>query len=228
MSLNANKVVSKEFQQQEALEVGTYAARVAQVLDLGVQVQRPYKGEEKPPVHEVMLTYELTEEFMKDENGEDIEDKPRFISETFPFRSLQSDLAKSTKRYRALDPEEKFGGDFTLLIGSPCNVTVTQNEGKNGRIYNNISGVSPMQSSKAKRLPELVNEPKVFVMDNPDPEVFASLPEWIQEKMKSNINFEGSPLQAMLEGKPVKTKVEAEEEDVPDFDDDGKDDVSPY
>ena len=228
MSLNANKVVSSEFKQQEALEVGTYAARVVQVLDLGVQAQRPYKGEEKPPVHEVMLTYELTEEFMKDDDGEDIEDKPRFISETFPFRSLQSDLAKSTKRYRALDPEEKFGGDFTLLIGSPCNVTVTQNEGKNGRIYNNISGISPMQSSKAKGLPELINEPKVFLMDSPDPEVFESLPEWIQEKMKSNINFEGSPLQATLSGKPITPKDEEKEDDVPDFDDEDDADASPY
>ena len=46
--------------------------------------------------------------------------------------------------------------------------------------------------------------------------------------MKSNINFEGSPLQAMLTGKPVKPKVEEEEEDVPVFDDEDDKDASPY
>ena len=50
---------------------------------------------------------------------------------------------------------------------------------------------------------ELKNEPKVFVLDAPDIDTFRSFPEWIQERIKANLDFEGSKLQAALEGQAV-------------------------
>ena len=70
------------------MEPGTYGARLVQILILGVQPQREFKGEAKPPKLEIMLTYEFNDEFMKDEDGEDILDKPRWLSETMPFNNL--------------------------------------------------------------------------------------------------------------------------------------------
>ena len=46
---NSNRVI------QELMEVGTEEARVVAVIDLGLQPQRPYKGQDKPPVN--MVTY---------------------------------------------------------------------------------------------------------------------------------------------------------------------------
>lgn len=224
MALNARKVKSvAKGPQQEAMEPGTYPARLVQVIDFGIQEQRAFKGVAKPPVQTVHLTYEFLDEFCKDENGEDLEDKPRWLSETIPFLSLDADLATSTKRYRALDPDEKFEGDFTLLVESPCMVTINQYEGKKG-LANGISSVATMRPKEAAKAPELVNPPKVFLIDNPDLEIFKSLPDWMQDKIKEGLEFKGSALdEALNGGKPVKAakpdrKVKPEPEDVPDED----------
>lgn len=236
--LNARNIKSaNKGPEQPALDSGSYPARTVQIIDLGVQPQRPFKGEEKPPAHEVMLTYEFADEFMKDENGEDIEDKPRWLSETFPLRSLDADLATSTKRYKALDPKEDFGGDFTQLIDIPCTVLVVQNAGtgKNvGKVYTNIQSLSAMRPRDAAKAPDLVNPPKVFVLDEPDLEVFKSLPQWLQDKIKSNLDFEGSALQEALEGpqedsKPKgkaepKAKAKPAPEEAPEDDEEESDD----
>lgn len=240
MSLNAKKVPMAAGKgdrvEQAPMDPGTYPARVVQVLDMGVQPQRPYKGQDKPPAHMISLTYEFLDEFCLDEEGEEIEDKPRWLSEDFPLKNLEIDLATSTKRYKALDPDEVFDGDFTALVNATCMVTVVQNPDKNGKkdangktkVYTNVSGVSAMRPKEAKNAAELVNEPKVFVLDEPDMTIFKSLPEWIQDKIKGNLEFEGSALQEALEGaqedeeeapkpkakgKPKKAAKEPEEDD---------------
>lgn len=208
MSLNARKVKSvAKGPQQEAMDAGTYPARLVQVIDCGVQEQRPFKGEAKPPAHEVMWTYEFLDEFCKDENGEDQEDKPRWLSETFPLHSLEADLAKSTKRYYALDPEEVHEGDHARLVGSACMVTINQYESK-GVLRNGVSSVAAMRPKEAAKAPELVNAPKVFLIDEPDLEVFKSFPDWLQDKIKGGLEFKGSPLDEALNGgeRPAKAK----------------------
>lgn len=206
MALNARKVKSQaKGPEQEPMDEGTYPARVVQVIDFGVQPQRPFKGVPKAPAQTIYQTYEFLDEFCKDENGEDVEDKPRWLSEDFPLFSLEADLAKSTKRYYALDPDEKYGGDFLLLVGEPCMVTINQYESK-GKIRNGVSSVAAMRPKEAAKAPALVNPPKVFVIDAPDLEVFKSLPDWMQDKIKGSLEFEGSALDEALQGpaKPVK------------------------
>lgn len=204
MALNANKIPSKsKFERPDPLEAGTYPVRVVQILSLGLQEQRPFKGEEKDPAYEMMVTYEFLDEFLKDkETGEDLEDKPRWLSETFPMHSLDADLAKSTKRYYALDPEAQYEGDWAKLAGTPAMLTVVLNEGKGknaGKVYENIAGLSTMRAKEASKAPELVNPPKVFDIDDPDMEIFGSLPQWIQDKMKENLEYEGSALEKAVQ-----------------------------
>lgn len=204
--LNANKLPkagSGGMKTQDAIDAGTYPARVVSILDLGLQPQRPYQGQDKPPKHEIRATYELVDEFCVGDDGVELEDKPRWISEDFPFNSLSADLAKSTKRYLALDPTQKLGGDFTLLVDMPCMVTVVNKEGagKNvGRVFNNVGAVSGMRPKEAAKAAPLVNPTKVFVLDDPDLEVFRSLPEFLQDKIKGNLEYKGSALQRLLDG----------------------------
>lgn len=207
MGLNASKLPqaggAKNVTKQEHIEAGTYPARVVSVLDLGLQAQRPYKGEEKPPKHEIRMTYELLDEFCLDEDGNEMEDKPRWISEDFPFNSLSADLAKSTKRYLALDPQQKLGGDFTLLVDLPCMVTIVNKDGQGkhaGKVFNNVGAVSGMRPKEAAKAAPLVNPAKVFVLDEPDLEVLRSLPEFLQDKIKGNLEYNGSVLQKLLQG----------------------------
>jgi len=228
MALNGKKVAfggGNKGPQQAAIEGGTYPARVVQVLDLGLQPQRPYQGEEKPPAHEIMITYEFLDEFCLDDDGNELEDKPRWLSETMPLRSLQSDLAKSTKRYNALDPNDDLDGDFLGLVNIPCMVTITATPDKKGKkddngntkVYNNISVVSTMRPKEAAKAPELVNPSKTFELEEPDVEVLGSLPPWLQDKIKDNLEFAGSNLEAALNGGKVeKPKEEPKTEEAED------------
>lgn len=215
MGMNARKAPmagGNKGPKQEPIPAGTYPCRTIQLIDLGVQEQRPYQGEEKPPAHELMLTYEFLDEFCLDENGEEQEDKPRWLSETFPLRNLEQDLAKSTKRYKALDPDEVHEGEFAMLVNIPCDVAVVENPGKGknaGNVYNNINNVTPMRPKDAKKAVDLVNPSKVFSIDEPDMEVFFSLPTWVQDKIKANLDYECSDLQELVEqGPPVKDEEE--------------------
>lgn len=211
--------------EQPVLEADVYPARLVQLLDLGLQPQRAYQGQDKPPAQEIMLTYELTDAFMLDEEGNELEDKPRWISETLPFYGLFADKAKSTQRYKAFDPTEAWEGDFSQAVGMPCNVTIVNNQ-KGEKVYTNVANVAAMSAKKAANLPELKNEAKVFDLDEPDLAVFNSLPKWIQEKIQGNLNYKGSKLEALLGGKapakeekpkkaPAKPVQEDDEEDNP-------------
>lgn len=213
MSLNANNVPFGSGHKFEPIEPGNYLARVVHVVDLGLQPQRPFKGVEKPPIREVLLTYELVNEFLKDEDGEEMPDKPRHISEYFAFHNIQVDRAKSTVRYKSLDPAMKFKGDFTMLVNLPCTVTIVNNQSKTdpSRVYSNVASVTPPM--KGIPVPPLVNSPKVFVLSDPDIETFNELPEWIRNKITSNLEYAGSKLEAKLTSPSKNKKVE--DDDIP-------------
>ena len=217
MSLNAKKVAhsgGKKGPTQDAIDGGSYPIRLAQVIDMGLQPQRPWQGEEKPPAHEMMLTYELLDEFCVDDDGNADEDKPRWLSETIPLRSLMAEKAKSTQRYYALDPNEDMEGDFTALAGSPAIATIVQNAGKGknvGKIYNNIQSLSTMRPKDAAKAEPLKKEAKVFVLDEPDLEVFNSLPDWIQDKIKDNLEYQGSALHVLLSGDTAEPVAESDD-----------------
>ena len=198
MSLSAKNVPMSggKFTPAAPLEVGNYPCRVAQIIDMGLQPQDPYENIPKQPENEIMVTYEFTDEFLKDEAGEDIMDKPRFMSETFTLKSHKSEKAKSTLRMKALDPSGALDWDWSLVPNTACVVTTGLTSGGKGKVAN----VSPMRAKDVANTPELVNPPKVFTLAAPDLTVFMSMPEWVQTKIKENLNFNGSPLQAALAG----------------------------
>lgn len=208
MSLNVNSAPKSTKSKSDPVEIGNYAARIVQVLDLGLQPQQPFQGNPKAPAHEIMLTYELVTEFLKDDEGNDQLDKPRWLSENFPLNHISKDMAKSTKRYKAIDPANVAGGDFTKLVNAPLTVTVVHRPKPDGGVYVNVGNITPPM--KGFPVPELVNPPKVFELDNPDLATFRDLPEWIQTKITSNLEYQGSKLQALLKGAPGKPQ-----EDVP-------------
>lgn len=204
MALNAAKIKGNnpDRVEQDVIEAGVYPARIVQVIDLGLQAQRAFQGKDKPPANEIMITYELVDVFMKDKEGNELEDKPRWISETLPLYNINQDKANSTKRYLAVDPNNVNNGDFSKIVDAPVNVTLVHNPNAKepAKPYVNVAGIAAMRPKDVAKCPELKNPPKVFDLDNPDMEIFGSLPEWVQEKIKNNLNFNGSKLQAALGG----------------------------
>lgn len=219
MSLNANDAQGG-LTKVETMEAGTYPARVVQIIDLGVQKQPAFQGEEKPDRQNIMMTYEFVDEFMKGEDGEDDLERPRWLSEDFPLFPLSSERAKSTQRYLALDPNVTHNGDFSHLLGTPVNVTVVESPSKKDptRVYNNVAAVSAMRKKDADKCPPLVNESRLFDLDSPDVEVFLALPKWIQDRVKNGVEYEGSQLANILENRPDtagETSAEEDDEEAP-------------
>lgn len=209
MVMNA-KAVKGSGVAQPAIEPGVYPGRVVQIINFGLQAQRPYKGQDKPPAQEIGITYELVDTFIVDANGEEQLDKPRWVSENFPLRSPDQDKAKSTQRMEAFDPVGAFDWDFSKCGDIPVNVTVVNNR-VGDKVYNNIAGVAPMRPKDAAKCPNLVHPVLVFDVDEPDMEAFATLPQWIQEKIKGNLHYNGSKLQASIEGKTYSEPAEGDE-----------------
>lgn len=202
---------------QEPLEIGSFEARLVGIVDMGMQDRSQGKFP-KEPAHMIRFTYEVADEFMVDENGVEQEDKPRWLSEEFPFNSLDKDLATSTKRYRAIDPEDSCDGDFPALLGMPLMLGVGQYkktvDGEE-EIRNKVTGVTTITKKKAAKMPELVNEPQLFLLADPDMELFNQLPEWLRDKIKGNMEYRGSKLEALIEGKPVPEDKADDEDDIP-------------
>lgn len=221
MSLNAGAIkVARSRTQQPVLEVAGYAARLAWVIDLGVQAQPKYDGQEKPPVQQIYTLYELSDEYMVDEDGVET-DRRRVIGEKLPLYSLSSDKAKSTKRYDVLDPSRVNGGDWSKLPATPCTVGVVQNP-RDGVVWNNIGAVSSPPKMRGYVQPELLMEPVVFDMSSPDMEVYAALPDWIKTIIGKALNLSETKLGELLgQSAPVKEAAEApsdngiEDDDIP-------------
>lgn len=205
MALNASKVKQESSgPRAPVLDEGAYPARLVGVIDLGLQPQS-YNGEAKAPKNQLQIIYESSDEFMPGEDGEPNEEKPRWFWEDFPLNHIKSDKATSTKRYMALDPQLEFDGDWSKLIGRPVIVGLTRTKGRDGNEYNNVGSTSTMRAKEAAKLPELVNDPILFDLEEPDLEVFNSLPNRLQEKIKSNLEYEGSALEALIKGGKAKT-----------------------
>lgn len=212
MALNAKSAPGGGVE-YEKLESGTYPARLVQVIDLGLQNQE-FKGEVKAPRQEIALTYEFLDEFLKDEDGNEQTDKPRWLTETMPLYNLNSEKAKSTLRYKALDPDEVHEGDFSALLGTPVSVTVVQNPGTGkhkGKVFENIDSIAPMRRKDIEKAAELVNEAVFFDCDDPDIEVFLKLPKFLKDRIQNNLEFAGSRLAKLLgnaENPPASTETE--------------------
>ena len=221
MALNGKKIPRKggkgDMPEQAPIVAGAYPARLVQVIDLGLQNMGEWNGETKSPANKVMFTFELVTEFCKDKDGKDMEDKPRWVSESKPWYGLSADRATTSKWYLAMDPTVECEEDLARLVGAPCTVTIVNNPGKGknaGKVYNNVGGVSP--AMKGFPVPELINEPKVFALDEPDMDLFGALPDWIQKIIKDNLEFEGSILQSKLGLSSPKESALDKMDDMPD------------
>lgn len=213
MGINASEVKGgkkQTFVEQPSIEKGVYPARLVQVLDMGLQAKKGFDGSDET-AYMIGFTFELTDVFMVDEKGEDILDKPRWVSCELPLRHIKADRAKTTLLAKALDPEMEYAGDFSKLISRPLMVSLTSNISK-GKTYTNVVGFEAMRARDIAKCPELVNPSKVFDLSNPDLEVFNSLPEWIRERIKNNLEFTHSKLDKLLGGEGAVQRVEKKEE----------------
>jgi hypothetical protein len=212
MAINA-KEAPKGGKSIPAMEAGGYPSRVVIIADLGLQPQM-YNMEQKEPKREISVTYEHVDEFLKDDDGNDLTDKPRWNTERFALNNLDNLKATSTKRYQALDPNNIHDGDWQKLLTAPITVSLVKQPGKGanaGRDYNKVVGLATMRAKEANALAPLVNQALYFDMDEPDIAVFWKLPAFIRKKITESLKFKGSELEQLIKDNPQPEQKKPEE-----------------
>lgn len=193
---------------------GTFPARVVQIIGLGVHENVNFKtgqpmlrddGTEQPPSNKVLITYELPTKLIETDDGS----KPRWMSKEYNL--FFSDNAALTK---VLNAAAGGSDDLEDLLAQPCLLSVGTTSGGKDK----ITAVS--QPIEGVPVPELVNEPKIFNFDDPSLDIFNSLYEWQKDKIKGALNFEGSPLDLLLQGREYEAdaKADAMTDDLPEDD----------
>lgn len=164
-------------------DVGTHMARLVGIVDLGHQPGFEWQGKEVASAYKLRMTYELVNSEMED-------GRPHWVHEDV----TNSDNEKSTLAARVRTMKGSFS-NLTAMLGSPCMVTLV--EGKNGYVkIDGQGGVGGVPSGIP--VAELRNPTFSFSLDAPDLEVYETLPEFIQNRIKENLDFSGSKLENML------------------------------
>lgn len=197
-----------------------HVARVRWAVDLGLQNQRPYKGQQKPPRYEVLIGFEFQDFFMADKEWDGdlstLEDhldvtRPRLLSKRYKMYPNASRGAELEAR-QALDPTGKYGGDWGRMAeeGLPCLVSVRHWVRDDERVIEQVGEVMALPSVLRASLRDPVNPALVFDLSEPDKEVYMALPQWVRDVIGERINQDETPLDFEDEEEEVSTDEKPE------------------
>lgn len=163
----------------ELVPAGVYLARCYQMIDLGTQkvVSKQFGTKS---VRQVMLYWEI----LQDDDGKDVfmEDGKRVfsISKTYTLSMhKKAGLRKDLDSWRGepFTDAEADGFDITKLLGVFCKLQVVHNK-SGDRVFANVNSIMTTKK-KAKGVSALVG----FSVEDPEMDVYESLPEWLQNKI---------------------------------------------
>lgn len=182
MAFNVNEAPKNTGKfKEELIEEGLYPARLARIIELGDQ-------EDKYGVKSrVVLAFTIPSQKIEIDG----EQKQKMMM-TFPLNQTSNPDSTLAKYVKALG-----GATWEDILGKPCMIEVTHKE-VNGDTKMNITNVvKPMAGLS-------VDEPDcdtfIFDFENPDKDVFNKLSEYRQGQIKDAVNYQGSPVEAMLDG----------------------------
>lgn len=182
MTLELNKMTSGKTKAPR-IDEGTYMARIASIIDLGIQPQTDWQtGEATDPKPRALFTWELPTETIEITNEDgDVEDKPRWMSKEYTLSNYE--MSNLYKLMVALG--RKSIDRLDELLDTECMVTIGSTINGNAKI------VAVVPSPKGMPIPALANEAKFFDFDSPSEELFITQPDWIKEKIKDAVNYDG-------------------------------------
>lgn len=192
MSLRAKR---KPVSDIPPLDGGTYMGVCVAVIDLGQQYKQYEKQKQGRYVEQCLFIFEIPSERVQ----VDGQDKPRWLSSkrftvslherSALFQLLTSWRGKALSEAE-LDPAGE-GFDLMQMAGQGAMLSVSVNEKDDGSRSNKIEAVTGFPKGIAPPKPE--SEILVFDADDPDMEVFAKLPEWIQDAIRKSTQFADNP-----------------------------------
>lgn len=171
---------------------GSYVGRCYELIDLGTQINDTGQFAGKS-AHKIKVGFEL---FGEDEEGNpmtimvDGREMPLCITKDYTLSMHEkANLRKELQAWRgkAFDSdEEALAFDITKLIGAYAMVNVTHKTNEKGKTRANISGLSPLPSALKAAKPAPVHANRIFDLDKPDMDMFASFYEYLQETIKKS------------------------------------------
>lgn len=165
------------------VEPGTYMAVLVYSVDIGEQLCE-YKDKAKSYNNQVMLTFELVGETIEVDGKQE----PRTLSRTFNIAaSKKSGLRKFLEAWRGrqYSDEEFMELDINGFVGAGCQLQVVLNESGE---YANVAAM--LQLPKGMPAPQHTLPLVGYDMEPWSDEAFATLPEWIQERIKKSTQYQ--------------------------------------
>lgn len=162
------------------VEPGVYMAVCIGFIDLGEQYSEMFKSH----ANKGMYVWELPGETIEIDG----EEKPRQLSKEFTISaSNKGNLRKFIESWngKSYSDDEFLEFDLFDQIGKPCQLNVVLNETKE---YANVDNLMPIP--KGFPAPTSATEQIRWNMQAWNDEVFAKLPEWIQDKIKKSTEYQ--------------------------------------
>lgn len=184
MSLIISNSGGGSFEPRKPLEAGAHAAVCDMVVDVGVQ---PSPGGQYAPKRNVILRFQIPSIRVEITQDGQTRDLPAVISRTvgLSLNEKSTLYAMLTAwRGRSFTAEELKAFDLSKVAGVPAFINVTH-AAKGDRTYANLTSIMPIP--KGMPAPRLEGEALVYSTDAPNGEIFAKLPNWMQEKIANRI-----------------------------------------
>jgi hypothetical protein len=178
---------SNKFSKKDLIPAGSHVARCYSMIVLGT-LEEEFKGEKKL-LKKIRITWELPNEVkvFKEENGE----QPFVVSKEYTLSLAdKSNLKAMIESWtgRKLLPEQLKALNLSNMLGKTCMISIIHKLAKNGNTYAEITGV--FQLPKGTVCPPQSNPTVEFTVDAFDAEKFVFLPTFIQDKIKSSLEYQ--------------------------------------
>lgn len=167
---------------------GMHLARCYRIVDLGTQ-KSEYQGQVKH-LQKVMIQFEVHGE---DDNGNPLitsKGEPMSISKNFTLSLAEkATLRKDLQAWRGRDftADELRGFELKNVLGAWAMITAAKSTGNNGKEYTNIVSINPVPVTiKKAGLPEGFNKLNMFVISDPDMELFETFGNGLKEKIQGS------------------------------------------
>lgn len=170
----------------EVPEAGNYLARCFQMVEVGHILA--FKDDKKK-THKVILGFELPTLMAEFKAGEG--EKPYYVNKEMTLSlNKKASMRKFLEDWRGkpLTEEEASEFELTVLVGAPCWLNIKHRQGKGDkadRTYLDIAGIAPLKKSERATMPAQVNKSQVLAYDAFDWNLLGTLPNYIQDKIKS-------------------------------------------
>jgi len=162
------------------VEPGVYFAVCIGVIDLGEQYSEKFKNYS----NRVQFVWELPSETIEVDGKQE----PKQLSKEFAIATKKNSGLRtfiSSWNSKAYTDEEFQEVELFDQIGKACQLNVVLSESGE---YANVDSVMPIP--KGFPAPESSTPPILWDMDNWSDEVFKTLPEWVQDKIKKSTQYQ--------------------------------------